>query len=169
VSRGDDEVVDLSLRLGPLDHGVIDYEWHGWAKAVASSDLIAHVRIEKVLDSGVWPSSGCGCDIGTEYQALAVSLNKLPTASRRAGHLLHIFLQFGFSSRFDKDAAPKPGDEFVALLQWDSENQRFTTGELSLMVPIRGGKVAWPHGSDRSVNGRRVEDLLARLRRYKSR
>jgi len=28
-----------------------------------------------------------------------------------------MFLQLGFSSMFERDAAPKPGDEFVALLQ----------------------------------------------------
>lgn len=166
VRAGGVEATDFSLRIAPLDAGVTLYEWRGWAEAAARADLIVHLRIEEVLEQGAWPSGSCGSEVGTEYRARALAAIEAPRSSARLRTSLRVFLESSFGFLYEDAAAPKRGDEFVALLQWDSENQRFTTGELSLMVPIRGGKVAWPHGSDRSINGRRVQDLLATLRRY---
>ncbi|MCX6544148.1 MAG: carboxypeptidase-like regulatory domain-containing protein [Acidobacteria bacterium] len=161
VVSGELAVANFTLRLGPISD-VIGYTWKGWGELMGRTDAVVHLRIEEVLDTKAWPSTGCGSPILTEYRVSGLSIVKGATSTDLAPGPLRVFWNRTWSGSPDSPAMYHVGDEFVAFLRWLPSFGRLELDlpEGGVMVPLKDGMIAWK-GSDA---GKTVHSFLVELR-----
>lgn len=161
VVSGELAVANFTLRLGPISER-IGYTWKGWGELMGRTDAVVHLRIEEVLDTKAWPSTGCGSPILTEYRVSGLSIVKGPTSANLAPGLLRVYWNRTWSGSPDGPSMYHVGDEYVAFLKWLPSFGRLEVDmpEGGLMVPLKDGVITWK-GSD---DGKTLHSFLAELR-----
>ena len=133
VAPGRTTSVTLVLSLGCL--GNVDSVDLGIPWAVKEADTILHLRISASGAPTRW-SFGDGCVVGTEHTATVLRVVKtLPAQAASEGTLQ--FVQPPEGSPY------APGQEYVAMLQWEAVAERYFSLAPFFMFPVRDGRVMW--------------------------
>ncbi len=109
-------------------------------------------------------STGCKVAVYSQYRAAVLLIGKgRGVVASRSGEMITIFQHHGFL--WDEPGQVQ-GEELLVFLRWNAREQRFeTSGGAESMLPVRSGRVRtclWP---DTPLNGMKVEDFLARIRK----
>jgi hypothetical protein len=160
IRSGERVAVDFALVVAPVSER-ISYAWTGWPDVARRADAILYLRVQEVLATEAWPSTGCASDI-CEIRALVISAARAPQAANAAPGPI----RFLWNPSYPRPESPpfRAGENFVAFLQWVPASGRLSLTDAGLMVPVRGGRVWWVVGNDRSADGRNVADFLAEMR-----
>lgn len=148
-------VVDASLSLGLGPPCIVDYVDVGFGAAVAGSAMILHVRVDKVEAT---PGSTSGCTYAAfTYTATVLEAIKRPSATPP---LTVRWVQDDWGA-----TNPVVGEEYLVVLDWSSSQSRYTAGNGTYQLGIRGGGVEW-HREDVAAihDGDPVAHVIAAIR-----
>lgn len=162
--------VDFSLDFVAVEyrpgHGIV----YQPPEAVRYADAVVHLRINRIYELERWSGDGyCGA-AGIEYEAVVLGAMKRHALHGPAAPRVR-FLQYpvgrwsdGVLERYPVDLH-EHGDEFVALLGWDENVQRFRPFRDRYMVPVHDGVISWEYAATNGIrDGMPVDELIEILR-----
>jgi hypothetical protein len=129
-----------------------------------SVDAVAHVRIQKTLDTRIRRTGSDSEGLYLEVQAV-----NLEAFRRFFGNPQSMFdflqaapdsLYSGAAPATESDAPCKQGEEYIAFLRWNDMEHLF---QAHLVVPVREGQVRSPHIEEIRA-GMKLEAFLTKLR-----